>query len=342
MVDTTATRTPPYLSPAVTARCLGYRMTPMWIRYCAGRIAMTASQSAFVTPRRIHCHHCKRPAIFVRWIQNGGLSRSIDKQTLMLPTWTHAMGIVRQITASGATIVNKKGDDTCCVDRRLITGASPAASNKLGILASEKLLDHLAVNQNEVRTQHKAVIRPRLPRCTAVTVRWFFVVGIAILARFTWFPFTRPNNHLFSIVRVRIGVGAGAARESDSSNARSRQCTIRFPKPAAITSASSAISSMATRSSDTRTSSSSIRIVSLSVPLAAAAATTVVFPKSKLSIVAFSSLATRYDRMYAFEDCQTTSELFAVIRSFVVRTPRNFGWVGLRGPRAVGPFDALT
>ena len=37
-------------------------------------------------------------------------------------------------------IVNQKPDDTCCVDRKLITGASPAASNKLGILATAELL----------------------------------------------------------------------------------------------------------------------------------------------------------------------------------------------------------
>jgi molecular chaperone Hsp31 and glyoxalase 3 len=40
----------------------------------------------------------------------------------------------------GLKIVNKKADDTCHVDRNLITGASPAASNKLGRLAAQTLL----------------------------------------------------------------------------------------------------------------------------------------------------------------------------------------------------------
>ena len=39
--------------------------------------------------------------------------------------------------------MNTKGDDTCVVDRRLITGASPLASDKLGRLAATTLLEHL-------------------------------------------------------------------------------------------------------------------------------------------------------------------------------------------------------
>jgi molecular chaperone Hsp31 and glyoxalase 3 len=40
----------------------------------------------------------------------------------------------------GMHIINKKADDTCHIDRNLITGASPYASNKLGRLAAETLL----------------------------------------------------------------------------------------------------------------------------------------------------------------------------------------------------------
>ncbi len=42
----------------------------------------------------------------------------------------------------GARIVNARSDDTCHVDRRLITGASPAAADKLGRLAATTLLQH--------------------------------------------------------------------------------------------------------------------------------------------------------------------------------------------------------
>ena len=43
----------------------------------------------------------------------------------------------------GANIVNTKSDDTCVVDRRRITGASPLTSDKLGGLAATTLLEHL-------------------------------------------------------------------------------------------------------------------------------------------------------------------------------------------------------
>jgi D-lactate dehydratase / protein deglycase len=44
----------------------------------------------------------------------------------------------------GATVVNSSNDKTCCVDRRLITGASNLAANDLGKLAATMLLEHLA------------------------------------------------------------------------------------------------------------------------------------------------------------------------------------------------------
>mgnify|MGYP003323105619 CR=1 FL=1 len=40
----------------------------------------------------------------------------------------------------GVTIVNTESDNTVCVDRKLITGASPSASNELGKLAAKTLL----------------------------------------------------------------------------------------------------------------------------------------------------------------------------------------------------------
>ncbi len=48
-----------------------------------------------------------------------------------------------KLKALGATIVNKKSDDTTCVDRKLITGASPLAANALGKLAATTMLAHL-------------------------------------------------------------------------------------------------------------------------------------------------------------------------------------------------------
>ena len=43
----------------------------------------------------------------------------------------------------GVNIINKKSDDTVCKDRKLLTGASPLASNELGKLAAQSLLDDL-------------------------------------------------------------------------------------------------------------------------------------------------------------------------------------------------------
>ena len=43
----------------------------------------------------------------------------------------------------GADIVNTKSDKTVCIDRKLITGASPLASDELGKLAAKTLLNEL-------------------------------------------------------------------------------------------------------------------------------------------------------------------------------------------------------
>ena len=49
-------------------------------------------------------------------------------------------GLSEKLAGLGAKLVNKKADDTVCLDRRLITGASPLAADALGKLAAETLL----------------------------------------------------------------------------------------------------------------------------------------------------------------------------------------------------------
>ena len=44
----------------------------------------------------------------------------------------------------GVVIVNIKSDKTTCVDRKLLTGASPLAANELGKLAANTLLKALS------------------------------------------------------------------------------------------------------------------------------------------------------------------------------------------------------
>ena len=52
-------------------------------------------------------------------------------------------GVSERLKNLGATIVNTESDKTVCVDRKLITGASPLASNELGKLAARTLLQEL-------------------------------------------------------------------------------------------------------------------------------------------------------------------------------------------------------
>lgn len=70
---------------------------------------------------------------------------SVDKMTPMIGYLPGPMPwrVEEKLTALGAKIVNTKADKTCCIDRRLITGASPLAANDLGKLAVEKLLEQL-------------------------------------------------------------------------------------------------------------------------------------------------------------------------------------------------------
>lgn len=70
---------------------------------------------------------------------------SVDKQTPMIGYLPGHMPweLSTRLEALGVRLANTKGDDTCILDRRLITGASPQASDKLGRLAATTLLKHL-------------------------------------------------------------------------------------------------------------------------------------------------------------------------------------------------------
>lgn len=52
-------------------------------------------------------------------------------------------GLSEKLKSLGVAIVNSKSDDTVCIDRKLITGASPLAANALGKLAATTLLEEL-------------------------------------------------------------------------------------------------------------------------------------------------------------------------------------------------------
>ena len=52
-------------------------------------------------------------------------------------------GLSEKLKVLGANIVNTESDNTVVVDRKLITGASPLASNELGKLAAKTLLKEL-------------------------------------------------------------------------------------------------------------------------------------------------------------------------------------------------------
>ena len=70
---------------------------------------------------------------------------SVDKQTPMIGYLPGHMpwGLSEKLKSLGANIVNTKSDKTVCLDRKLITGASPLASNELGKLAAKTLLQEL-------------------------------------------------------------------------------------------------------------------------------------------------------------------------------------------------------
>lgn len=70
---------------------------------------------------------------------------SVDKKTPMIGYLPGHMpwALSEKLKSLGANIVNTKSDKTVCRDRKLITGASPLASNELGKLAVKTLLKEL-------------------------------------------------------------------------------------------------------------------------------------------------------------------------------------------------------
>jgi len=71
---------------------------------------------------------------------------SVDKQTPMIGYLPGHMpfGLSERLKDLGVNLMNTKSDKTVCLDRKLITGASPLASNELGKLAATTLLKELA------------------------------------------------------------------------------------------------------------------------------------------------------------------------------------------------------
>lgn len=70
---------------------------------------------------------------------------SVDKMTPKIGYLPGPMPwrLGEKLAGLGAELVNTKADDTVCVDRQLITGASPEAANALGVQAATTLLEHL-------------------------------------------------------------------------------------------------------------------------------------------------------------------------------------------------------
>ena len=70
---------------------------------------------------------------------------SVDKMTPKVGYLPGQMpyGLSEKLKSLGANIINTKSDKTVCLDRKLITGASPLASNELGKLAATTLLKEL-------------------------------------------------------------------------------------------------------------------------------------------------------------------------------------------------------
>ncbi len=70
---------------------------------------------------------------------------SVDNKTPMFGYLPGKMpfGLSEPLKSLGVKLMNTKMDKTVCVDRKLITGSSPLASNELGKLAAETLLKAL-------------------------------------------------------------------------------------------------------------------------------------------------------------------------------------------------------
>ena len=70
---------------------------------------------------------------------------SVDKMTPKIGYLPGEMpwGLSEKMKGLGVNLANTKSDKTVCLDRKLITGASPLASNELGKLAAQTLLGTL-------------------------------------------------------------------------------------------------------------------------------------------------------------------------------------------------------
>ena len=70
---------------------------------------------------------------------------SVDNKTPMFGYLPGKMpyGLSEKLKSLGVNLMNTKMDKTVCVDRKLITGSSPLASDELGKLAAETLLKEL-------------------------------------------------------------------------------------------------------------------------------------------------------------------------------------------------------
>jgi len=70
---------------------------------------------------------------------------AVDEKTPMIGYLPGLMpyGLSEKLKSLGVKLMNTKMDKTVCVDRKLITGASPLASNELGKLAATTLLEVL-------------------------------------------------------------------------------------------------------------------------------------------------------------------------------------------------------
>ena len=70
---------------------------------------------------------------------------SVDNKTPLFGYLPGKMpyGLSEKLKNLGVNLMNTKMDKTVCVDRRLITGSSPLASNELGKLAAKTLLNEL-------------------------------------------------------------------------------------------------------------------------------------------------------------------------------------------------------
>ena len=66
-----------------------------------------------------------------------------NKKVLITRPKEQTAAFTEKLKSLGANLMNTKMDKTVCVDRKLITGSSPLASNELGKLAANTLLKEL-------------------------------------------------------------------------------------------------------------------------------------------------------------------------------------------------------